>query len=135
VRFELSELISRRTEAHHSAAARGSQLPDGTVTLTMMPAKSAWSGPYTLASITEGGVTRSYEVESICQPEGLLYVLDAYNVGRVVALAGGQTRVFMTRGTDDSLIVMLHRESGGLIVVVPYYTSEYSWARFEPARD
>jgi hypothetical protein len=134
VPFELAELIPRLTEAHHSKAVNGSQLPDGTVTLTMMPAKSSWSVPYTVASITAGGVTRSYEIESTCHPEGLLYLLDGYGGNFVVGFAGGQTRVFMTRGSDGSLIVMLHQESGGLVVVVPYYTSEYSWARFEPLR-
>ena len=106
------------------------------VSLKMQSATSAFSLPYTKATISVAGKTDSYRVESICKPEGLVYVLDSSTVGiPAVGLAGDQARVFLTRGQDGSLIAMIHDESGGLIVVIPYYSATYTWARFQPGGD
>ena len=108
------------------------------VSLKMQSATSVFSPPYTRATISVAGKTDSYKVESVCKPEGLLYVLDSADVGSLLNIGlfvGGQTRVFFTRGSDRSLIAMIHDESGGLIVVIPYYSATYTWARFQPGGD
>lgn len=139
VPITLASLIPQQQHIDHQPGPFGppqDAAQADSVSLKMQSATSAFSLPYTKATISVAGKTDSYRVESICKPEGLVYVLDSSTVGiPAIGLAGDQARVFLTRGPDGSLIAMIHDESGGLIVVIPYYSATYTWARFQPGGD
>ena len=55
--------------------------------------------------------------------------------GSGVLAASSQVRIFLTVAADRSLIAKIHSEDAGLMVIVPYYSSRYAWARFERIGD
>ena len=105
--------------------------------LVVVPPRSAWE-PYASlrAFLATGGSMAGFQIETASDENVLLYVLkvSSSSLGSVGA-SGSQTRVFLTRGEDGSLIAQIHSEDYALVLVAPYYSSGYTWARFERIGD
>ena len=106
------------------------------VVLRVRAGTKKWN-PYPTMRATLPGpqAAREFDVELGTQKDTLLYVLEQYGDGGGYFFAGGQTRVFLTVAADRSLIAKIHSEDAGLIIVLPYYSGKYAWARFERIGD
>ena len=79
---------------------------------------------------------RSYQIDNcVCMNERLSYG-DAYGGGIPPAIiAGGGEIVWLTKASDGSLIAKIWNHHFGLVVVVPYNSKKYVWARFTPIKE
>jgi hypothetical protein len=104
------------------------------VVLRMRPG-SKWN-PYPKMRATLPGPqeARAFDVDAGTQRDALLYLLEQYGGGGI-PFSSAQTRVFLTVAADGSLIAKIHSEDAGLIVIVPYYSAKFAWARFERIGD
>jgi len=134
----LASLIPKNKPlARHDFALPGKPVHEDSVKLVVVPPKSAWE-PYASlrAFVASGGSMAGFKIETASDENVLLYVLkvSGSSFGSVGA-SGSQTRVFLTRGEDGSLIAQIHSEDYALVLVAPYYSSGYTWARFERIGD
>ena len=133
----LASLVPRKQQlAADDIALRGESTRADSVRLAVSPPQSPWSLARLQAFITTGDSTEGYEIELGSDENVLLYVLEisSSSLGAVAA-STSQVRVFLTRGEDGSLIAKLHGEDFAMALIVPYYSSEYLWARFERIGD
>ena len=118
--------------------------PEGTVpnppcadcVVLRMRAGTKWN-PLPKMRATLPGVedARQFDVEVATDEDVLLYLLEVSGSGGGFLSGSSQTRVFLTVAEDRSLIAKIHSEDAGLVVVVPYYSGKYAWARFERIGD
>lgn len=95
-----------------------------------------WS-PYPKLQATIPAVegAREFDVEVLSDESLLLYALKRSTTGGGFLIGGGQTNISLTVAGDRSLIAKIQSEDLALIVVVPYYSAKYAWARFERIGD
>ena len=77
------------------------------------------------------GVERAseFDVDVASDERALLYLLTK-SASEGVLYGQSQTRVSLTIAADRSLIARIEKTDTGLIVVVPYTSARYVWARF-----
>ena len=122
--------------ARHDIVPAGAPILEDTVRLVISPPKSQWGLARLRALVATGDSIEGYEIELGSDENVLLYVLEisGSSLGPVAA-ATSQVRVFLTRGEDGSLIAQLHSENFAAALFIPYYSSNYVWARFERIGD
>ena len=133
----LASLIpTNRPLAQQDIAPPGTPIREDSVRLVVSPARSQWGLATLRAFIASGDSIQGYEIETGSDENVLLYVLEisSSSLGSVAA-SSSQVRVFLTTGEDGSLIAQLHSEDFAMALFVPYYSSEYVWARFERTGD
>jgi hypothetical protein len=105
------------------------------VVLRMRPGAGWGPLPKMRATLPGPEEAREFDVEVATEKDVLLYLLEGSGSGGGFFFSSSQTRVFLTVAADRSLIAKIHSEDAGLIVVVPYYSTKYTWARFERIGD
>lgn len=110
--------------------------PCGNCVVLRIRPGSKWNPLPTLrATIPGGEQAREFDVDIASDENVVLYLLTGSGSGGGVVGGTSQTRVFLTVAADRSLIAKIHGEDAGLIVIIPYYSAKYAWARFERIGD
>ena len=119
----------------HAIRPGASTLPES-VTLAVLPATRWQPYPKLQATIKTAASIEAYEVGTASRRNALLYVLrSSGSSAGALGFSSSQSRVFLTQGGDGSLIAKIHTEEQGMILVIPAYSGQYTWARFERIGD
>lgn len=104
------------------------------VVLRMQPGTKWNPLPKLRATLPDTDEAREFDVEVASDEGVLLYLLQSSSSGGLL-FGSSQTRVFLAVAADRSLIAKIHNEDAGLVVIVPYHSAKYAWARFERIGD